>query len=364
MKPYKVLVVDDSAFMRKLVSDFISEDPRFQIISTARDGLEALEKVEQLQPDVITMDVEMPKMNGLEALRIIMAQHPTPVVMLSSLTYAGADETIKALEWGAVDFVQKPSGSISLDLYKVKSELQSKVQTAVLAKVRKTAARPAANDRPPLPPRKMRSIRDEKADAGEPRSRTFEHLVAIGTSTGGPKALQEVITRLPGNFPAPIVIVQHMPPHFTRSLAQRLDSISEVRVKEAEDNDVLETGTAYIAPGGFHMKIKRDQGYRIQLSEEEPRRGHRPSVDHLFESLLPYKELKRHLVLMTGMGNDGAWGMKELKEAGAVTCIAESEQTCVVYGMPRSAVELGCVDHILPLDAIAGQLLQVTTKQQ
>ncbi|MEC0231548.1 protein-glutamate methylesterase/protein-glutamine glutaminase [Paenibacillus alba] len=367
MAPYNILVVDDSVFMRKIISDLITENPQYKIIGTAKNGQEAIEQVKLLRPDAVTMDVEMPVMNGLDALQRIMAEQPTPIIMLSSLTEEGASETIKALEWGAVDFIRKPSGSISLDLYKVKQLLHEKLQMAVRTKMR--TFQPFQQK--PLLSRPIASQVLEKSNVGvhkppEPKATTaagspyFDHLVAIGTSTGGPRALHQVISNIPAGFPAPILIVQHMPPNFTKSLAQRLNDISQIRVVEASEGDVLQAATAYVAPGGWHMIAYKDSNktYKIRLTKEEPRSGHRPSVDVMFESLLGMSELKRHIVLMTGMGSDGAKGMLSLKRAGVATTIAESEETCVVYGMPRAAVELQAAMHVLPQQDIAARLAQ------
>ncbi|CAG7623705.1 chemotaxis response regulator protein-glutamate methylesterase [Paenibacillus allorhizosphaerae] len=358
MQPFDVLVVDDSVFMRKIIFDLISEDPGFRVVGTAKNGKEGVEMAKRLKPHVMTMDIEMPEMNGLDALRVIMKEHPVPVIMLSSLTQEGAQETIKALELGAIDFVGKPSGSISLDLYKVKRLLLEKLHIAVKTKVSHFTSpvptAPKVMQKPKLMPRGNAETPRRDRQTG------FEHLIAIGTSTGGPRALHQVLSGFPEHFPAPVVIVQHMPPNFTKSLSQRLDSISNLRVVEAENGMSLEAGTAYVAPGGYHMCIARNgaRAYRIHLTKEDPRGGHRPSVDVMFESLLPLKELKRHAVLMTGMGSDGAKGMLALKQAGAVTTIAEAENTCIVYGMPRAAVELKCVTHILPQHEICGHLVQ------
>ncbi|MFH5183189.1 chemotaxis response regulator protein-glutamate methylesterase [Paenibacillus sp. TAB 01] len=373
MKSYDVLVVDDSIFMRKIISDFISEDASFRVVATAKNGREAIELVKKLKPHVVTMDIEMPEMNGLDALKIIMKEQPTPVIMLSSLTQDGARETITALERGAVDFVGKPSGSISLDLHKVKAMLLEKLHMAVKTNIAKFAARPSGTLSPMknspaagLPSSGLQQRRQEAPPspvfpATDPQtSGKVTQLVAIGTSTGGPRALHQVMSNMPPNFPAPVVIVQHMPPNFTKSLAQRLNSVSPLTVVEAEDGMVLKNGTAYIAPGGYHMMVARNGpgAYRIYINKDEPRGGHRPSVDVLFESLLPLKELKRHIVIMTGMGADGAKGMRALRQAGAVTTIAESEETCIVYGMPRAAVELDGVMHVVPQQDIAAKLAQ------
>jgi two-component system chemotaxis response regulator CheB len=348
--------------MRKIISDLISDDPELEIAGTAKNGKEAVEQVKLLRPNVVTMDVEMPEMNGLEALQRIMTEVPTPVVMLSSLTEEGAIETIRALELGAFDFIRKPSGAISLDLYKVKKLVHEKLKAAIHSNVKGASALLAAaappkahepRESPAAPPIRLGA---EKLQ-GSPR---FDQLIAIGTSTGGPRALHQVISQLPAEVPAPIVIVQHMPPNFTKSLAQRLNDVSRIKVVEAEDGQVLETGTAYVAPGGWHMTVQHHtaSGYRVRLSKEEPRSGHRPSVDVLFESLVPFKELKRHAVIMTGMGSDGARGMLALRRSGAVTTIAEAEQTCVVYGMPRAAVELDAASDVVCQQDIARKLVQ------
>ncbi|MEK8130212.1 chemotaxis response regulator protein-glutamate methylesterase [Paenibacillus filicis] len=369
-QPYDVLVVDDSVFMRKLISDFISEDPSLRVVGTAKNGKEAIELVKKFRPHAVTMDIEMPIMNGLEALRVIMKECPLPVIMLSSLTQEGASETIKALEWGAFDFVGKPSGSISLDLHKVKRLILEKLHAAVRTKMKRVSFSPEVLERQaPLPPPLSNPLLPRPVAARPPSAEPLsgrklgpvQQLVAIGTSTGGPRALHQVLAHLPGELAAPVVIVQHMPPNFTKSLAIRLDSVSGLKVVEAEEGMVLENGAAYVAPGGFHMAVARNGsgGYRIHLSKDEPRGGHRPSVDALFESLLPLKELKRHIVIMTGMGSDGAKGMKALLDAGAVTTIAEAENTCIVYGMPRAAVELKGVTHVLPQQEIAGKLVAV-----
>ncbi|WP_341804980.1 chemotaxis response regulator protein-glutamate methylesterase [Paenibacillus turpanensis] len=360
---HKVLVVDDSAFMRKMVSDIVSDHPQFEVIGTARNGKEAIEKTKQLKPDILTMDIEMPEMNGLDALTIIMKEYPTPVVMLSSLTQEGAAATIRALELGAVDFIGKPSGSISLDIAKVKTLLHDKLLAAVKSNVRKHNSTGAGyqltQPRAPIPlPATFKAAPPSSTGKAD-----FTHLVAIGTSTGGPRALQHVLVPLPKKFPAPILIVQHMPPGFTASLAQRLNSLCEIGVKEAEHGDVLEAGMAYIAPGGSHMTMIREGGlYKVSLNKDEPRGGHRPSVDTMYDSLLSVTGLKLHLVIMTGMGSDGAKGMEALYKKGVQSTIAEAEQTCVVYGMPRSAVELKCVDFILPQNDIPAKLVELVSR--
>ncbi|MEX1031014.1 MAG: chemotaxis response regulator protein-glutamate methylesterase [Paenibacillaceae bacterium] len=357
MSTYKVLVVDDSAFMRKIISDLIMEDPQFEVIGTAKNGREALEMTRELQPDVITMDVAMPIMNGLEAVQIIMNENPIPIIMLSSMTGVGTQETIQALELGAIDFVRKPSGSISLDLHIIKEHILDKLKIAVSAKVRPLQR---INEQSVIPKKIVKPSSSLSRDS-DIQSIPFRHVVAIGTSTGGPRALQTVLSGLPSNFPAPVLIVQHMPPNFTKSLAIRLDTYCSLHVVEAEDGMKVSAGTVYVAPGGLHMsmiRVKKDH-FVITLNKEEPRSGHRPSVEVLFESLIPLKEFRRHIIIMTGMGSDGAKTMKMLKESGANTTIAESEETCIVFGMPRAAIELGGVDYILKQQDISNKLVEL-----
>lgn len=348
MSKVKVLVVDDSAFMRKLITDFLSESPQIEVVGTARNGKEALEKVSVLNPDVVTLDVEMPVMNGLEALKQMMKKHPLPVVMLSSTTTEGAENTITAMQYGAIDFVAKPSGVISLDLYKVKEELINKVLLASRANVRAIS-------------------RDDEGEMGaNQRIRTFyeqkhqrKKIVCIGTSTGGPRALQQVLTKLPENIAAPIMIVQHMPKGFTKSLAQRLDSLSAIAVKEAEDGETLQNGTAYIAPGGFHLLVHEAKGSLTACVEQSPpRNGHRPSVNVLFESISALTDYEKIAVIMTGMGSDGTAGLRRLKESGNAKVIAEDEKTAVVFGMPKAAIQANVVDVVVPLEQIADMIVK------
>lgn len=468
MPEYNVLIVDDSPFMRKVFSDVIDADAAFNVLATAGNGKEAVDLALELKPDIITMDLEMPHMNGIEALRRIMSVRPTPVIMLSAVTDNGTRDTIKALQYGAFDFIRKPDGAVKLDIRQVGEHLLEKLHIAVQAvslgafrmlpaveekaeppplpeleqpeiiqaaeiakppdvpltdKKKEITKTPPASDsiksrigeplKPALPPidtsatkppsvkpelglakpsGKVAGASSEQARLPEkkpailkpevpiaspaptesrgtpPRlpvkkqapSASFNHIVVIGTSTGGPRALHEVLTGIPEHFPAPILIVQHMPPKFTHSLAQRLDSFCSINVREASDGELVESATAYIAPGGKHMRLVKDSkgSYRIKLTEDPPKSGHRPSVDVLFESAIEHTGLKRHAVLMTGMGSDGAKGMKELQTSGARTTIAEAEETCVVYGMPRSAVELGAASHVLPLHSISSVLVR------
>ena len=344
-----MLVVDDSALMRMMVSKMFEEDAEIEVVGTARNGLDALTRIGKLDPDVVTMDIEMPELDGLSTLRRIMNECPRPVIMLSSLTTEGADATVDALRHGAFDFLAKP-GIRAGDLSEVAGELVAKVKLAARTSVHRLQGTPIQQTAHPL--RLSRKVATSQTSK-------VTQVVAIGTSTGGPRALDAVLSCLPKTMPCPILIVQHMPPKFTRSLATRLDGSSAIHVVEAEHHQVLENGMAYIAPGDFHMTVSgRDGQYRIILNQDPKRNKHRPSVDVLFESLALLPNIPRHLVLMTGMGKDGAVGMMKAKKAGAST-LAESERTSVVYGMPKAAVELGCVDRIVLLPEIGQELVDL-----
>ncbi|MEK5039530.1 protein-glutamate methylesterase/protein-glutamine glutaminase [Sporosarcina sp. FSL K6-3457] len=372
----KALVVDDSAFMRKLISDFLSGHPEIEVIGTARNGKEAVDKVRTLKPDVVTMDVEMPIMNGLEALQEIMAKHPVPVVMLSSTTKIGAENTMLAMEYGAVDFVAKPGGAISLNLHEAKEEILEKVIAALgvrmstltrkvpsqhlaMPTVRKTVNRPVES-KVELPPAEglQRQVISTSKNKISKVGKTF---VIIGTSTGGPRALQEVLTGIPASIGVPILVVQHMPPGFTKSLADRLDGLCDIHVKEAEDGELLENGTAYIAPGGKHLKMKKNgMNYFVKLDAvDPPRMGHRPSVDVLLESAAENTDVNYLTVIMTGMGYDGRIGMEVLRRNGRTVTIAESAKTSVVYGMPKAIKEAGLADEVVDLHDISESILEI-----
>lgn len=352
MTEIKVMVVDDSAFMRRVISDIINGQPDMKVVATARNGEEALVAAKEVAPDVITMDVEMPVMNGLEALRKIMSETPLPVIMLSSLTQQGADATVKALHLGAVDFITKPSGSLSLDINKVSRDIVGKIRIAAVArdKLRKT---PDRTYKPrDLPPKAM--------PVGT--HRIPEKIVLIGTSTGGPKALHEVIPKLPGNLPAAVLVVQHMPPGFTRSLAERINGMSSLTVKEAEDGEEVLTGKVYIAPGDYHLKVKRlgeGLGRRliINLTKEPLVSGHRPSVDAMIESVVQEYWSKILAVIMTGMGQDGTRGTAGVKNKGGKV-IAEDSSSCIVFGMPKSVIDSGYADLVVPLPQIARGIVE------
>ncbi|WZL74864.1 chemotaxis response regulator protein-glutamate methylesterase [Clostridiaceae bacterium 35-E11] len=352
MNKVRVLVVDDSAFMRKIISDMIALDKEFIVVGTARNGKEAIQKIKELSPHVVTMDVEMPEMDGLAALDVIMKQFARPVVMLSSLTNEGADATLKALELGAVDFITKPVNVFKVNTEEIQAQLIEKIKVASRVKVSQNKLfRPST--------KKMEIKSREKTSVLLDENKSIKKIVAIGTSTGGPKALQEIIPYLPKNIPASILIVQHMPPGFTKSLAERLNNISAINVKEAENNETLLAGWAYIAPGDHHLELKNEGNLlKIKLTKTKPVSGHRPSVDVMMNSLAQLNLGDKVIsVIMTGMGSDGAEGMKNIKLNKGYT-VAQDEATCVVYGMPKSAINLGCIDKIVPLHDIAGTITQ------
>jgi two-component system, chemotaxis family, protein-glutamate methylesterase/glutaminase len=333
----RALVVDDSAFMRKAISMMLESDPGITVIDTARDGIEAVEKVASLKPDIVTMDVEMPRMDGLTALRQIMASTPVPVLMISSLTREGAEVTIKALEAGALDFIPKRNATVSLAINQIRDDLLEKVH--------------AISSRRSTPPRPRPEPRRESATLSLSR---YGALV-IGTSTGGPFALQQVIPALPKTFPLPVLVVQHMPPHFTRSLAERLDSLSALNVREASEGDRIEVGTVTVAQGGVHMHLTRKNGEVRVCLRTEPETLHRPSVDVMFRSAVDAFEKPLLAVVMTGMGRDGLESCKVIKERGGFL-LTQDEASCVVYGMPRAVAEAGLADATRPLGDIASFL--------
>ncbi|ADU30737.1 protein-glutamate methylesterase/protein-glutamine glutaminase [Evansella cellulosilytica] len=352
----KVLVVDDSAFMRKMISDLLEKDARIKVIGKARNGNEAVTQIKKLQPDVVTLDVEMPILNGLEALKRIMSESPVPVIMLSSITKEGTETTIKAMEYGAFDFVSKPSGSISLDIYKVQKELVEKVIYASkvpIAKLQKDVECRA----PSIDEKQLQQINNNSKN-----KLTEKGIIAIGTSTGGPKALQTVLTNLPSDLPYPILIVQHMPKGFTKSLSERLDKLSKIKVKEAEDGEIIKKGVAYIAPGGYHLKVRGiGTSVAVHLDQSELVKGHRPAVDALFYSLSALRNVDVMAIILTGMGSDGTKGLVQLKGNTKTIAIAESKETAIVYGMPRTAVETNLVDEVVKLEDITQTILKHCT---
>jgi two-component system chemotaxis response regulator CheB len=342
----RVLIVDDSAVVRQTLGEIISSDPMIEVVATAADPYIAAERIRKEVPDVITLDVEMPRMDGITFLRKIMSQHPIPVVMCSSLTESGSETALRALEYGAVDIIQKPRLGVKQFLEESKVLICDTIKAAAMARVRRIAPGPRE-----VPPKLT-------ADAVIPRPgswamfETTEKVIAVGASTGGTEALRRFLEAMPLDSPG-IVIVQHMPEHFTRSFALRLDSLCRISVKEAENNDSIVRGRALIAPGNRHMLLKRSGArYYVELKDGPLVSRHRPSVDVLFRSAARYAGKNAVGVIMTGMGDDGAHGLLEMKEAGGVT-IAQDEQSCVVFGMPREAVRLGAAQRILPLESIA-----------
>lgn len=350
----RVLVVDDSAFMRKILSDIITSDGRCEVIAKASNGIEALKLIKELKPDVITADVEMPKMNGIELLRELYKDHKVPAIMVSSITEEGAKVTVEALSLGAVDFITKPRNLFNINSDDIKKNLINKVIAASnIPSWKLTRATPQ-----PIRKAPVMNVPATK-DCIDGHCTNVQQAVCIGTSTGGPKALQVVLSSLKKTIDAPILIVQHMPKGFTASLANRLNSLSEILVKEAEDGDVLRNGIAYIAPGDQHMKIAKvsKNKYKIVLdSETPPDRGHRPSYDVTLQSVSSVFEEKLTGVIMTGMGSDGAIGLERLKRKHSAYIIAEDKESCVVYGMPKAVVDKNIADQIAVVENI-GKIL-------
>ncbi|MCP9299715.1 protein-glutamate O-methylesterase CheB [Bacillus halotolerans] len=352
----RVLVVDDSAFMRKMISDFLTEEKQIEVIGTARNGEEALKKIELLKPDVITLDIEMPVMNGTDTLRKIIELYQLPVIMVSSQTQQGKECTINCLEIGAFDFITKPSGSISLDLYKIKEQLVERVIAAGLSGQQKAAAPAVIRPEPK---------RIAKPVLSQSKSGPGRHIVCIGTSTGGPRALQKVIPKLPKDLNAPVVVVQHMPEGFTASLADRLNHLSDIRVKEAKDGDAALNGCVYIAPGGKNISvIKNSGGLKIVLDNHDTPSRHKPSADYLFRSVGKLTDYEKVAVIMTGMGSDGTAGLKDMLASGNVKTIAESEESCVVFGMPKAAVKAGLIHEIKHVEDIAASITSCVKKER
>lgn len=347
----RVLIVDDSALMRKMLGDILSSDPRLEVVGTARDGVDGLNKVRLLSPDVVTLDVEMPNKDGLSMLEDLMKERPTPVIMVSSLTRSGAQTTLKALSLGCIDFVAKPSGAISADIRDVGAELISKVLMASTARIRPESRAGREKEIPEL-------LRRTFAE-GVPVKPVRRGIVAIASSTGGPVALQQLLARLPGDFPVPVVITQHMPKDFTASFARRLDSLSSLTVLEGEEGMELKPGHAVVAPGGMHLTVKRKGGGILYcaLSDAPPLLSVKPSANIMFLSVTDEFGGSAIGVILTGMGRDGAEGAVALHAKGA-HIIAESQETCVVYGMPRAAVEAGVVDELLPLPEIPDAIIR------
>ena len=343
-----VLVVDDSAFMRKVLSQIIDGSEDFRVVATARNGRDALERIAQLgaEVQVVTLDIQMPEMDGLSCLKELMAHHPRRVVMVSSLTTEGARETLQALEYGAIDFLAKPGGAISLEFETVGPRLLE-------------ILRVAARSRLPMPSSTApaeKGLRPVVATFHRPAAAGKGRLIAIASSTGGPKALNTLIPQLPQNLAAAVVVVQHMPATFTKLLADRLNAASSLSVKEAADGDRLQDGVVYVAPGGFHMEAV--PGESLRLSKDPPITGLRPCADVTFHSIAAVYGARAIGVVLTGMGRDGSEGCSALKRRGC-RILAESKESALIYGMPKSVIDAGLADSVVPIESMAQTLIQL-----
>lgn len=351
-----VLIIDDSAFMRKSLSIMLESDPGIGVVGTAKNGLEGVELAAKLKPDVITLDVEMPVMDGLTALKRIMAESPTSVIMISSITTEGAQATLKALELGAVDFIPKEMSYVSVNISKIKEDLISKVKEIARTKLLKARLDriKAISPTPVTRPRVTSFLRD--------LPKTGYKAIALGISTGGPFTLQKVLPLISEKVQVPIFIVQHMPPKFTKSLADRLNGTCKLEVKEAEHGEPVKTGYIYIAPGGFHMKLRGSSmnSPTIEITPEPSNTLHRPSVDVMMDSVINVYGKYTLGVIMTGMGKDGYEAVKRLKSIGGYS-IAQDEESCVVYGMPKAIVDGGLADVVLPAEKIPEMINKVVS---
>jgi two-component system chemotaxis response regulator CheB len=350
MPPIRVLVVDDSALMRQILCEILRQDPEIEVVGSAPNPYVAWEKIKSVQPDVLTLDVEMPRMDGLTFLENLMRVHPMPVVMVSSLTEKGCETTLRALELGAIDYVEKPKVDVASGTVRLGAEIIEKVKIAFHAKPRGRQRQATAQRLAATP---------AKRPAGTLLKTTTHKVICIGASTGGTEALYEVLTALPADTPG-IVIVQHMPAGFTRSFAERLDRACQIRVKEAEDGDRILQGHALLAPGGLHMAVQRvGASHLVRVGPGQPVNRHCPSVDVLFRSAAHHLGRNALGVILTGMGNDGAAGLLEMRRAGART-IAEDESTCVVFGMPAEAIAKGAAEEVVPLHHVAGRIITLS----
>lgn len=346
--PIRVLVIDDSALMRKMITQMLQREPSIEVVGTAMDGSFGLKKIEELRPDVVTLDLEMPQMDGLEMLRHITRRNPVPVIVVSSHSIQGAKETFQALQWGAFDFVPKPQENVSLTIDTIAEELVAKVKAAGVA--RKPRLEIASVD-----PERLRSARKPVRPPASARVAPTK-IVAIGISTGGPNALSYLLSQLPADFPGSILIVQHMPEGFTQMFAHRLSESCAIEVKEAQSGDLLLAGRALICPGNRHMRVRRMAlGDVVVLGDDGRVNGHRPSVDVLFRSVAEEYGGRTIALIMTGMGEDGADGIKMIKDAGGLA-VAQDEASSVVFGMPKVAIERGHVNRIVSLDALPNLL--------
>lgn len=354
MKRIKVMVVDDSAVVRQVATELLKADPGIEVVCAVADPLLAMERMKLQWPDVIVLDIEMPRMDGITFLKKIMHERPTPIIICSTLTEAGAQTTIEALTAGAVAIITKPKIGLKQFLSQASDDLVTTVKAAAQANIKRLVARSA----PPLAVQPKLTA-DVMLGPATDRAliRTTERVVAIGTSTGGTQALERVLTALPAVAPG-IVIVQHMPEKFTAAFSERLNRLCQIDVKEAQDNDRVVQGRALIAPGGKHLLLRRSGAqYLVEVRDGPPVNRHRPSVDVLFRSVAKVAGSNALGIIMTGMGDDGARGLKEMRDAGAHT-IAQDEATCVVYGMPKEAIRLDAASRILPLDDLPSAILR------
>ena len=354
MDKIKVLIVDDSALVRKLLTEMLSSERGIEVVGSAADPYIAREKIKELQPDVLTLDVEMPRMDGLTFLQNLMRLRPMPVVMVSSLTEQGADVTLRALETGAIDFITKPKIDLAEGLTEYKDDLIEKIKTA--AGVSKTALLMRSSSLKVAEKHTADAVIEKKAAK---HYRTTDRLIAIGASTGGTEAIKDVLLGIPPDSPG-IVITQHIPEGFSEPFAKRMDKMCVIKVKEAEDGEQILPGHAYIAPGNVHLMVIRDGAkYRCKINDGPPVNRHKPAVDVLFRSVAQNAGPNAVGVILTGMGNDGADGLYEMQQAGAKT-IAQDEKTSVVWGMPGEAVKRGGVDFILPLGKVCRKMIELT----
>lgn len=352
----KVMVVDDSAVVRQAAREILNKHPEIDIIGAAADPIFALETMKRNWPDVIVLDIEMPRMDGITFLRKIMAEHPTPVVICSTLTEKGAQTTMEAMAAGAISIITKPKMGLKQFLTDSSSDMVAAIKAAAQVNIRRLNAPRSVAGAVPSPKLTADAILAAKAASSTAMSQTTDRVIAIGTSTGGTQALESVLTRLPAVC-AGIVIVQHMPEKFTAMFAQRLDSLCKIEVREAKNGDRVIPGRALIAPGGRHMMLKRSGAqYQVEVTDGPLVNRHKPSVDVLFRSTAQVAGKNALGIIMTGMGDDGARGLKEMHDVGAPT-IAEDESTCVVFGMPKEAIKMGAVDRVVPLHRIPDEII-------
>lgn len=354
-KPIRVLVVDDSAFMRRVLQGIISSDPDLQVCGEARDGRDAITQLESLKPDVISMDINMPHMDGLQATEVIMSSNPHPVLIVSSESREGADVTLKALQLGAIDFVSKPTSGIDLDMNSIQDELCRKLKMAAKVRVVRTAARSAGQQQKPATER----VAVTKTELAKPNGRSGSDanhrgagkfpIVVVASSTGGPATLMKFIPAFPADFPGAVIVVQHMPGNFTSQFSKQLAEVSEIKVKEAEAGEIVVPGQVYVCPGSNHLRVSATG--RVVLDDGPRIGGYRPCADLTLESVVAYSGPHAVAVILTGMGNDGSKGVQAVKAAGGYV-IAQDESTAVIFGMPQEAIKTGAVDQVLPVDSI------------